>query len=126
MSDADVIFSYTAEQAIEDGVLVEPFPKQFPKLLLTAAVYADIMETPTTQELEERGGHNQKVDDRTPAQRIIPLFQDAVLAMRAAIAKDKDEYLVTSNVLDGNITGKKLWIALNEFGGITIMFPEDY
>lgn len=110
--DKFAIFSYTSEQAIDDGVLVEAFPKQFPKLLLTQAVYADI-----TEKIEGT--------ERTPAQAIIPLFQDAVLVFRAAQKKDPNEYLVTEG-LEGNITGKTLWVAANEVGGLTIMYPEDY
>ncbi len=124
-SDAEVISSYTADQAIADGVLVEPLPDDFPKMLLTAAVHAKIMETPTTQELEERGGYNQKVDDRTPEQRIIPLFMDALRVAAKGVKKDPEEYLWTEG-LEGNVTGKKLWLSINEFSGLTIMFPEDY
>ena len=36
-----------------------------------------------------------------------------------------DEYLWTKG-LEGNVTRNKLWIALNDAGGITIMYPEDY
>ncbi len=111
-SDADVISSYTSEQAIDDGVLVEAFPKQFPKLLLTNAVFTTI---------EEKIEGTQ----RTLEQAIIPLFQDAVMLFRAAQKKDPNEYLVTKG-LEGNVTGKDLWVAMNEYGGLTIMFPEDY
>ena len=111
MTDDNVIFSYSTDQAIEDGVLVHPFPDKFRYLLLSAAVFADI---------------EQKIEDteRTLAQAIIPLMDDAIMLMRAARQKDPDEYMVTEG-LEGNITGKTLWVAMNEVGGLTIMYPED-
>ena len=35
----DIIFSYTSEQAIEDGVLVHPYPKRWPNLLITQKIH---------------------------------------------------------------------------------------
>ena len=52
---------------------------------------------------------------------MIPLLQDALMICKAK----PNDHLWTKG-LEGNVTGKDVWIALNERGGITLMFPEDY
>lgn len=103
------ISSYTSRQAIADGVLVHPFPERFPGCLLTIGVHAAIE---TVQ------------DQRTYAQRAIPLLQDAALIVLAGLKRDPDETLWTRG-LYGNVTGREVWIGLNDLGGFTLMFPEE-
>ncbi|MCK4601055.1 MAG: hypothetical protein KAU28_01225 [Phycisphaerae bacterium] len=100
------ISTYTSEQAEEDGVLVHPFPDRFPNFFLTRSVHNAI----------ESAG-----DEHAYPQRAIPLIMDAVLIARAR----PNDHLWTKG-LDGNVTGKTVWISRNERGGLTLMFPEDY
>ncbi len=111
------IATYTADQAIEDGVLVVAAPDQFgPKLLVTRAVFNAVWP----EALLDREADVDE-DGRTYLQKMVPLLQDALMVCRA----NPNDHLWT-NGLEGNVTGKDVWIALNERGGITLMFPEDY
>lgn len=74
MDFGNVIASYTDEDAIEDGVLVRPFPDKAPNILFTAAVHTAI----------------EAVDDgRTYAQKAIPLIQDANLKAQERSSLDQ-------------------------------------
>jgi hypothetical protein len=109
---------YTSDDAIEDGCLVPASPSTHPNWLLTRAVYERIVEV--------EGFKDDGTDpDNAPyslrwRQRVIPLLVDAAL-----IASKRKDHLWTEG-LEGNLTGKMLWIAANDQGGLTIMFPEDY
>ena len=100
------ISTYTDDQAIDDGFLVVAAPDQYgPKILLSRAVF-EVLDADT--------------DDQTYLQTVIPLIMDALMICRAR----PHDHLWTRG-LDGNVTGRDVWIALNGLGGITLMFPED-
>lgn len=101
----DVVHTYSAAAAISDGYLVQPAPTKFPNWLLSRAVH-DAIE--------------QHADSRTYDQRVIPLIMDGIRITR----RHRDD--LHTKGLEGNITGRELWIASNELGGYTILFPEDY
>ncbi len=105
MDEMEVIFEYTCDQAIEDGVFVHFDPKRYPYLLMTAGVFAQCEET-------------AKKSRRTIQQVVIPLFMDAVMAAR--LAKPGTERIVLTDTAAGTV-----WVAHNEKGGITILNPED-
>ena len=101
----EVIYSYTDQQALEDGVLVAvPGPGKVNRV--THAVFyhftKDLGSSPVTG----------KVTDISPVME----------AIRAILAVPADE--------DGwrKITyqEKELWLLPNETGGLTLMFPTDY
>ena len=101
------ISTYTDDQAIDDGFLVVAAPDQYgPKILLSRAVF-EVLDADT--------------DDQEYLQKVIPLIQDALMICRAR----PHDHLWTRG-LDGNVTGRDVWIALNGRGGITLMFAEDY
>jgi len=104
----NVIFSYTCEQAIEDGLLVHPFPERYPWLLFSVSVHAAIKQAIEGTE-------------RTYKQAAIPLMMDAVM-----LAKADPHGTPWNDGLEGNVTGKPVWVALNEKGGLTLMHVEDY
>ncbi len=110
------IFTYTDEQATEDGCLVVVDEKRFPNCLFTQAVNAAIME---------KVGYLSLRDKITPEkawlQIAIPLMMDVVMVAK----NNPGESLYAGDDLDGNVTGKTLWFAVNGLGGITVMFPED-
>lgn len=106
----EVISYYTSEQAIEDGVLVHPYPVKFPWLLLTRSIHCAIEDA-------IRGS------DRTYDQATIPLMQDAVMLARANPPLTAGH--VWTDGLLGNVTGGPVWVGLNEKGGLTLMRPED-
>ncbi len=107
---------YTDEQAIEDGCLVVVDEERFPNCLFTRAVHAVIMEK--VGYLSRRDGITQK---RAYLQIAMPLMMDVVMVAR----KNPGKSLYTGDDLNGNVTGKKLSLAMNGLGGITVMFPED-
>lgn len=102
MSD-DIIFSYGAEQAIEDGVLVHPYPERWPNLLITAGVHDKCRDTS---------------DGRTYDQRLVPLLMDCIMAVQARKAEPP---IVLEHTVAGTV-----WVMPNELGGMTVMNPEDY
>lgn len=112
----DPISVYTDEQAIEDGCLVAVDEKRFPNCLFTQAVHATIME---------KVGYLSRRDKITQEQAYLqvamPLMMDVVMVAE----QNPGESLYTGDDLNGNVTGKTLWFAMNGLGGITVMFPED-
>ncbi len=101
----DPIFSYTAQDALDDGLFQQPFPNEYPGVLLTESVSVAC---------------NNSKDGRTFKQCALPLVMDAVMAVKA-----------TKNPEDGfwkleGTVANTVWIFPNELGGITIMKPEDY
>lgn len=119
MDFGEPISVYTDKQAIDDGVLDEVDAERFPNCLFTQAVHAAIME---------KVGYLSRRDKITSEQAYlrvaIPLMTDVVMVAKSP--KNAGESLYTGNDLNGNVTGKTLWFAMNGLGGITVMFPEDY
>lgn len=108
---SNLILSYSDDDAIEDGMMVHPYPEQYPYLLLTAAVFAKC-----EQVAAERDAELKTV--------LMPLMMDAVLRMRQVRRVDTSETLVTKG-LEHTAAGL-VWAAMNGSGGLTIMFPSDY
>ena len=100
----EIIYAYTDEQAVKDGVLVPVSEGKVNRL--TRAVFDHFTEsigsTPMTG----------------PVTNIGPLLE----AIRTVLQVPPDE--------DGwrKLTwrGKELWLLPNELGGLTLMFPDDY
>src|SRR5436190_2092038 len=100
----EIIYAYTDEQAVEDGVLVPVSEGKVNRV--TRAVFDHFTEsigsTPMTG----------------PVTNIGPLLE----AIRTVLQVPPDE--------DGwrKLTwrGKELWLLPNELGGLTLMFPDDY
>ena len=102
--DDPIIHSYTSEDAINDGVLIHPFPKRWPWLLITATVH------------EKCVGDN---DGRTYEQKLVPLLMDCILAVQGR--KGKEPPIVLEHTVAGTV-----WVMPNEMGGMTVMTPRDY
>jgi len=118
----DLISSYTREQAIEDGVLVDISDSELTKnagfkvpVCLTSAVYA-LCEVP--KGLEGCQDFNGR------------LWDVLWMAVNAFKTFKEDKHLVPFKVIFQ--TGLKqrktvtLWLCFNEAEGFTIMLPEDY
>jgi len=99
----EIIMGYTTEQAIEDGMLVHPYPERWPWLLITASVH-DIVSSQ---------------DGRSYDQCLVPLLMDCIMAAQAN--KRKQPPIKLSHTVCGDI-----WIMPNEKGGMTVMLPRDY
>lgn len=104
----EVISSYSDDQAIEDGVLVHPFPEKWPYLLVTATVYGECERV-----AESRGIPIEPV--------LVPLLIDCIMATKAAVKHRRDADLVT---LEHTAVGT-VWVRPNGAGGMTVMKPED-
>ena len=108
--DIPIISSYTCEQAVNDGVLVHPYPKRWPWLLISLGVHEAASETG---------------DGRNYDQRLVPLCMDAIMAAKAAQEKQrKGKNVSLPLVLEHTIAGT-VWIAPNDKGGMTICKPEE-
>ena len=104
----EVISSYTEEQAIEDGVLVHPYPKLYPWLLFTASVHS------ACEREVEKGARNYE-------QVAKPLAIDAIREVRRVLKSNPRADLIE---LEGTVAGT-VWVRPNSKGGLTIMKPED-
>jgi len=99
----NVIYSYTEDQAVEDGVLIHPYPERWPWLLVTPNVHAAC-----------------EADDlRTYDQKMMPLLTDCIMVAQSA--RRKQPPLVLEHTVAG-----KIWIMPNGKGGMTVMTPEEY
>lgn len=103
MNDDNIIFSYGLEQAIEDGVLVHPYPQRWPWLIITQKIHATCSE--------QKG--------RTYDQALVPLLMDCIMAVQSK--KNPDFPIVLKHTV-----ADEVWIMPNEKGGLTVMNPEDY
>lgn len=97
---------YTCEQAVEDGVLIYPYPKRWTWLLITPNIHAAC----------DKDKHGRTYD-----QCLVPLLMDCIMEAQNPRNKKKKPPLV----LEGTIAGK-VWICPNEMGGMTVMTPEEY
>ncbi len=102
---------YTDQQAIDDGVLVEPYPERWKHLLVTSSIHHDCAR--------EDGD-----DKRSYDQRLIPLIMDCILQCQVN-AKENNGAIETPVVLEHTYCGT-VWVMENGLGGLTVMKPEDY
>lgn len=96
---------YTEEQAVEDGVLIHPYPNRWPWLLISQQVH---------------GACGEQKHGRTYDQCCVPLLMDCIMAAQAAQKTRKKPPLV----LEGTVAGT-VWIEPNGKGGMTVMKPEE-
>lgn len=100
--DDEIISRYTIEQALEDGVLIQPYPTRWPWLCITPAIqYACSND-----------------NNRSYDQCLVPLLIDCI---RQAQSNQDERHWE----LEGTIAGH-IWIVANEKGGLTVMTPEEY
>lgn len=109
-SDIPIVSIYTCEQAVKDGVLIHPYPKRWPWLLISIGVHQDC----------------SKMDaGRNYDQCLVPLCMDAIMAAKAAQEKQRKGKTVSLPlILEGTIAGR-VYVAPNDRGGLTICKPEE-
>ncbi len=105
------IYTYTTDQAIDDGVLVHAYPDKYPYFLITATVHGMVEEV-------------CRLDGREYDQVLVPLMMDAVMLARQEMDKlpGRQRSLLK---LEHTAVGE-VWVQPNDKGGLTIMKPEDY
>jgi hypothetical protein len=106
MTEPEVIFSYTTDQAIEDGVLYHPYPQKWPNLLVTVGVH--------------HACNTQK--GRTYDQCLTPLLNYCIMEIKRLQVAKKLEFPV---ILE-NTVADTVWIMPNDKGGLTVMQPSEY
>ncbi len=117
----EVIHSYTRQQAIEDGMLVDVSRSQEARetgfkasLCLTRRVYS-FVEVPAGLE------HSQDLKGR---------LWDTLFIAAMAFHSSEDKYLVPFHVTylmtPERQEVKKLWLMFNDAEGFTILLPEEY
>lgn len=127
MEDMKVICTYSRQQAVDDGVLVE-IPEELKK---NAGFKTPVIMTQSVHNLCEVPSGMEGSQDYTG--RLWDVLWMAILAFRKAIKKGGDEArLVHFEVIFQNKTSlnghttEKLWMVFTEHEGFTIMKPEDY
>ena len=118
-ADAPIISSYSTDEAIADGVLIHFVSIAPGKWCVTQGVYAEV---------EKNAGPG-----RTPEQALHNLMSDVlafIKANRDEVVKQAQDGIPLfcddfAKWMEGNVTGKKLWLGGNETGGFTVIFPEE-
>lgn len=100
----DIIFQYTTQDAIDDGVIIHPYPDVMPSLYITPTIKVMVEEV-------------CKSDNREFDHVLIPLLMDVTMQFAA-----KPDSLV---ILEHTAVGT-VWIQPNDLSGLTVMKPEDY
>lgn len=110
MSDKIRTIRYTEEQAIEDGLLVQPYPDRWPWLLISASIHAVCKDT--------------SADSRSYDDRLIPLLNDCILAVlvREETAEETRKEIKYPIELEFTVANT-VWIMPNAKGSITVMQP---
>ena len=121
--DDFVIFEYGCEQAAEDGIL-----NDVTDLAGIRGPGRWYVTTGVWSACEANKGN------RTIEQAVVPFLRDVVAVVNAKIRLMQYAGPVTYACFmaecplrldDGNITGREVWISMNETGGMTIFFPEE-
>jgi hypothetical protein len=109
-TEDDLVYAYTTDQAIEDGVLVHPFPDRWPWLLITESVHNGCLTA-------------SEFDERSYDQVLVPLLMDCIMQVQKLMKNNPDG--VDFAKLDHTVVGT-VWIKPNDKKGMTVMLPEDY
>ncbi len=127
---ADVVFSYSQEQALEDGVLA----KVDPLLLKNAGFNAPLVITASVHaKCEPPAGTGNDYTGRL--WDVLWMAANAFRMKRASLKSRPDDLeaelsLVPFKVIFTNAQGKQdtdtLWLCFTPSEGFTIMYPEDY
>lgn len=107
----EIISSYGEDDAIADGVLIHPYPEEWPWLLITASIHADCSKGDS---------------GRTYDQCLKPLLMDCIMAAQAAQEKARKGKKVSMPLVLEHTVAGTVWISPNNKGGMTVMKPEDY
>ena len=107
----NIISYYPESYAIEDGVLVHPYPERWKNVLVTNSIHQDC-------------AREDVKDGRSYDQRLTPLITDCLITVDKATKEKKGEPefpIVLENTISDTV-----WVMPNDIGGYTIMKPEDY
>lgn len=103
----DVVSSYTSEEAINDGILVD------------IGKFSNVINIATSNLLESK-----KYIDGDKLN--VPCIMDLVKAGHHIIQSNKSDHFYSGLIEFPDGTKGKVFIAQNEYGKFTIMLPEDY
>ena len=109
--ERDVVSSYGIEQAVADGIMIQPYPEKWPWLCVSIGVWAAIED---------------QNDGRTMDQKLIPFLTDVIMFVQAKHRRNnQDPETEWFGGLDGNVTGRDVWFSVNDKGGLSVYFPEE-
>lgn len=108
-TEDDLIFAYTTDQALADGVLIHPYPERWPWLLVTAGIH-EACETAS------------QFETRTYDQVLIPLLMDCIMEVQKLMRQKPKG--VDFAKLEHTVAGE-VWIKPNDKGGMTVMLPSE-
>ncbi|MCM1987694.1 hypothetical protein [Methanococcoides seepicolus] len=112
----EVVFTYTSEQVVEDGIL-------FDILQINPEWEKGIIRYITTNLMSQ--GY---MDDDINVPNLLDLLNQANAIVRQASngSKDKPESFYSGEIELPSGKKQQIFISLNELGKYTIMLPEDY
>jgi hypothetical protein len=119
LTDKDVIYKYTCDQAIEDGVLTD-ITGLNPK-------WKDGLFNFVTNNLLSKGYINEGEKQILNVPAITDLLQQSILIVKKESENfKKQDWFYSGKIELPNGTKQKIFIQQNETGKYTIMLPEDY
>lgn len=107
--DFDSVYSYSIDDAIADGSLIQPYPDKLPWLLITPGIL-------------EASKVASGFEDVETQQVLIPLLLDACIEAKRQSETGAEAIHV---ILEGTCAGT-VWAMPNEMGGLTVMLPSEY
>ncbi len=123
MRDVEIIYSYSREQAIEDGVLVDLTEWASADKGFMGGFTVPVVVTSALWDAIEKIGKKSIQDVRGRAHDV--LFM-ASLAMRSMIKRNVQDYNFKVLLQVGRKRNHILHIAFRSNEGVTIGFPEDF
>jgi len=111
----DVIYTYTSNQAVEDGILFDL------DLLVKQSPLGKFVFQYITTNLLAKGYWNQ--DQTINIANLRDLIEQSLRVFRK---KPADDYFVSGIIELPSGSKQKIFIAQNELGRYTVMLPEDY
>lgn len=111
------VYSYTSEQAVEDGILFD--------ILQVNPKWENGIFRYVTMKLME---HGYLTDEEVNIPNLMDLLNQSTIIIKDASHgfKDKPERFYSGDIELPNGQKQKIYISMNEFAKFTIMLPEDY
>ena len=110
-----VIFSYSIQDAVRDGVLVRV------EDLFNGSGYS-LLSHLTNNLLRK----HYWLDGAPNKAGLLDLLQEATRKVHLALARDPEEWLVAFKIETPNCTKIKVWAERNEIGKFTLLLPEEH
>lgn len=131
----EVIYSYTSDQATDDGILfnlmlLKPYFKDMDRSIFNYATtnllysLGYIEDSRSIKGIEDKKIITTTGDIKINIPSIMDLLNQAIKILKES--KKKNDWFYSGKIEDPNGSEKEIYICQNETGRYTLMLPEDY